>query len=190
MRILDVVNEMLGSMGETALNSLTQSHTFLAPAKKVFEDQDRDIQARGWWCNTEDLTGSPSPTDGMIYLPNDILDIRCPRKHRRVVQRGNRLYDMVAGDYVFTEDIPLVIVRHVPFEQLPEALAQYIAAAAVERFQSSYDGDSTKTRALMQATADARAQANTVHTRNAKINFMDYSAALWRLRRVTDRNRF
>jgi hypothetical protein len=187
MRILDVVNEMLGTMGETPLNSLLQPHPFLAAAKKALEDKNREIQARGWWYNTEAMVGRPSPEDSHIYLSSDILEVRAPS--RNVVQRGDRLYDLDTADTVFTADIDLSVVRLIPFEQLPELAAQFIAAEAVKAFQKNYDGDRAKTEELRGEAREARAEARAQHIRSVRANFFDSNYTLSRLRRLVYRVR-
>ena len=180
MRILDVVNEMLGTMGQLPLNSLTQSHPYLAPALAALEDKNRQIQAVGQYYNTESMTGTPSAIDGRIYLSPDILEIRS--ETRNLTQRAGRLYDLDAGDDVFTEPVDMKIVRLIPFEDLPELPAQHIAAAAVLAFQRSYDGDRAKTEDLTRDTRESRAEARAQHIRATRANLLDANQTISRIR--------
>lgn len=183
MRVIDVVNDMLGTMGEAPLNSLSDAHAFKGAAQRVLNRVNNAVQARGWWFNRENFTGTPELNTGKIYLPTDTIGIRGTH-----IQRGRTLYDPVKGTDVFTEDQKLVLIRLVPFEDLPEVAASYIAAAAVSRFQSDYDGDSTKARELSGVAATTKALAEAEETRQAKANLiysndklMTIKASIYRL---------
>lgn len=180
MRILDVVNEMLGTMGQLPLNSVTQSHPYLAPALAALDDKNRQIQAIGHYYNTETLRGLPDAVDGRILLSPDILEIRS--ETRNLAQRAGRLYDLDKGDDVFTEPVDMKIVRLIPFEDLPELPAQHIASAAVLAFQRSYDGDRAKTEDLTRETRESRAEMRAQHIRAMRANLLDINPFISRVR--------
>lgn len=192
MERLDVVNEMLGTMGESPLNSLTDPHTFLGAALQMLNKNDATIQARGWWFNTEDLTLPPSTIDSAIYLPGDTISVNVYRINgvatRNVVQRGDRLYNTTGGTYVFTEPVRVSLKRRVDFEEIPETAAQYIASKAVLQFQSLYDGDTAKSRELASRISgpDGTFQAiQREHTRESQANLLQSNTRLQRLKSIT-----
>lgn len=183
MLTLDVVNIMLGTMGEKPLNSLTDSHAMLSAALGKLDESNRAVQAAGWWFNIEELTLSPNVLDNSIYLPNDCLSVRTPIYN--VVKRGSRLYNLTGGTYDFTADIDLQLIRFVEFEDVPDIAATYISKRAILAFQAAYDADTTKMRLLTDEIRDALIGINSAHTRNRRANFIESNARLARIKRVT-----
>lgn len=198
MDTLTVVNQMLGTLGEKPLNSLTDTHRFLAAALDMLEENNRAIQGKGWWFNMEEVTLEPSPIDQSIYLPNDCLSIRpCangsypnyPTHIRNYVKRGDRVYNLNGGTFEFSKAMRLMLIRQVEFEDLPDVAATYIAARAVYEFQVLYDGDTAKTRTLETKISMALIDINTEHTRSRHTNLIDSNFKLRRLKALTNGSR-
>lgn len=194
MLTLDVVNEMLGTMGEAPLNSLDDPHTFLGSALKMLDKNDAQIQARGWWFNTEDITLQPSSLDSGVYLPGDTISVNVYPNQlgmgttRSIVQRGRRLYNTNNGTYVFSGPVRVSLKRRVPFEDMPETAAQYIASKAVLQFQSDYDGDTAKTRELSSRISGPEGTFQAIqreHTRESQPNLLLGNDRLQRLKSIT-----
>lgn len=194
MRTLDVVNEMLGTMGEAPLNTLEDPHTFRGACLSTLNKLSQNVQARGWWFNRETLEIQPSALDGSVYLPGDFISVRVPRDYGRstaaFVQRGRRLYDTVNGTFVFTRPVTVTLIRMIPFEDLPELAAQHIAALAVLQYQSKYDGDTAKTREVRDRVENPVTgtlfMLGSEEIRNSQSNFIDSNAKLQRLKNVTN----
>ena len=184
METLSVVNRMLGTMGEAPLNSLEESHALLSAMQGALDSASDTIQADGWWFNMEDLDLTPNPTDQSVYLPNDCLSVRTPKYN--LVKRGNRIYNLTGGTYVFTESkLSLEMNRLVPFEDLPEIAAAYIANQAILDFQADYDGDTAKARQLSAKLAQSKVAAETAHIRNRRRNLISQNSRLQQLKSVT-----
>lgn len=188
MDTLTVVNEMLGTMGEVGLASLTDYHPFRDDALGTLDRINRTTQARPLWFNQETTTLTPNVVDSFIYLPNDLLEVDV-KGYPNYVQRGGRLYNTTDGTYVFTAPVKLSLRRLVNFEDLPESAAAYVAAEAVLQFQSNYDGDSSKRqeKAGFRDTTFALFQAE--DTRKRQGNLLDNNPRLWRIKRATVRLR-
>lgn len=183
MQTLDVVNECLGTMGETPLNTLAEPHAFKGAALSLLTKLDKSCQAVGWWYNRETVTLQVSALDSKIYLPGDTINVRpC---NPRVAQRGRILYDTENSTPVFTEAQDAVLVRRVPFDELPESVSNYIAAKVVLRFQSVYDGDTAKTRELQNQLTMAYIELRADETRNTQANLVDSNARLQQIKRKT-----
>lgn len=176
MQILDVINDCLGTMGETPLNAEDDAHPYRPAAVSILDRVNREFQARGWWFNRETLTLAPSAVDSAIYLPGDTINVRTA--DRTIVQRYRRLYDTANGTYVFTSSKEVTLIRLVPFKETPELFAAYAAAEAVLRFQKRYDGDSQKTRELDREQLNARIAANAEETRHVQANLLDSNERL------------
>lgn len=184
MLTLDVVNDMLGTMGEAPLSSLQEAHAFRGTCLNVLASTSRRIQARGWWFNMDEVVLQPM-LNQRIALPNDVMSVRT--NNYAYVKRGEYLYDVSTSDYLFTADVPSLLIRNVPFDQLPETAAAYIGAEAVERFQKRYDGDPIKNRDLVNETRMARAECNIEHTRNRKANLILSNDNLMRIKSASNR---
>lgn len=196
---LDVVNQCLATMGEAPLNSLTETHGFRGAAIRRLAQADKSTQGRGWWYNTEERDLTPSPDDGYIYLPGDIIKVNfgfvsvtgvnCGQWQGRYVQRGRRLYDVVDGTYTIVENLRAQIIRKIPYEDVPECVADLIAADAVLRFQSDYDGDNNRRVELQQELQRALIYANAEDIRQRRVNLYALNPRLQRIKRVTSRAR-
>lgn len=183
MLTLDVVNECLGTMGEVPLNTLAEPHAFKGAILQLLTKYDKTCQATGWWYNRENLTLKLSALDNKIYLPGDTISVRpC---NPRVVQRGRVLYDTENATPVFTEDQDVVLIRRVPFDELPESVANYIGAKTVLRFQAVYDGDSQKTRELEGQLRLAYIELRADETRNTKANLIEANVRLQQIKSKT-----
>lgn len=184
MQTLSVINLMLGTMGELPLNSLEDTHALLPAMQGALDDANRRIQADGWWFNMEDLTLTPNPADQSVYLPNDCLSVRTPKYN--LVKRGNRIYNLTGGTFVFTQShLDVELIREVVFEDLPEIAASYISAVAILKFQTDYDGDTAKARQLAAEVQTAHIDINTAHTRNRRSNLLITNYRLQQLKQVT-----
>lgn len=183
MQTLTVVNRMLGTMGQKPLNSLTDSNAMLGAALDMLDDVSRKIQAKGWWFNIEEVTISPNVIDSYMYLPNDCLSIRnCSRYY---VKRGDRIYNLQGGTYVFIADLKIELIRKLDFEDVPDLAADYISAQAVLQFQSDYDSDTNKRQELAQEVQRCFIEINTASIRDRRINMLTSNVKLQRLKNVT-----
>lgn len=195
MQTLDVINEMLGTMGQAPLNTLDDPHPMRGACLSTLAKNSRNVQAVGWWFNRESLTITPSVLDSGLYLPGDVISVFVPHDKNtgevlaNVVQRGRRLYDTEKGSYVFTSAVTVELRRLLEFEDLPEVAAAYIAARAVKEFQLKYDGDSQKTRDLDDFIKDpvigAYSALNAEEIRQGKANFLEQNQRLQRLKLTT-----
>lgn len=183
MTSLEVVNACLATMGQNPINSLNDPHPMRGAATSLLYKENRRRQAVGRWYNMEQVTLTPDTIDGKIYLPGDKISFRAPT--RNTVQRGRTLYDLDNGTPIFTLPVKGTLIRLVPFDDLPESAAAWIAAEVVLKFQMSYDGDSNKTKQLAIDAATAKADENIDHIRNRKTNLIDSNVGLQRLKFFT-----
>lgn len=194
---LDVVNDCLATLGETPLNTLTEPHEFKASAIRYLNKANRSIQAPGWWFNREAITMLPAPLTGHMQLAGDVIKWESGTRSRDllalsiekpwIVQRGQRLYDTRNRSYVMTEQVTGEIVREIPFEDLPPIMNDYVAAAAVLKFQSDFDADNSRRQELTQAWQLARVEAKAEDIRQMAVNSIVNNPRLHRIRRVTQR---
>lgn len=180
---LEVVNACLATMGLRPLNSLSDPHPWKGAAQDKLAFANSLIQGRGHWFNKEELTITPNVVDSYIYLPADTLSILTAS--RRWVQRSDKLYNLEGGTYVFTEDVDLIAIREVPFEDLPSVAQNLIEARTVVQFQTDFDADSTKAQGLKQALSDCLVAFNKEATRQAHMNMITNNTRLAYLKYLT-----
>lgn len=192
---LDVVNDCLATLGEAPLNTLAEPHEYKASATRLLDRVNQEIQATGWWCNTEAITLRPATSTGYVQLPGDCIKwesgvrssdalIRSQAKPW-LVQRGTRLYDTRNRTYAVNEEVTGELVRLLPFEDLPTILNEYVAAATVLRFQSDIDADNSRRQELSQRFTLARIEARSENIRQLKVNFLNNNPRLGHIKSVT-----
>jgi len=179
MQRLDVLNECLETMGHTPLTSIDERHPLRAPALAKLDQKNRTIQAKGWWFNMEDVTLTPD-VSGKVILPGDCLEFRSDV--HRYVKRGAVLYNLDDSTDIFTADVKGVIIRLIPFDDVCEQMAEFIAATTVKDFQLAYDGDSDKQNKLARRVAEASVNVNAEHTRQSKQNAIASNYTIQRIR--------
>jgi hypothetical protein len=182
MRLLTALNLILATAGYNQVNSILDPHPFIPACLAQLEVISTNEQQRGWWFNREKLTLLPSSIDNAVYLPGDFINVwvnTCNRKWMgmRLVERGDRLYNTNGGTYSIGVPVDVVIVRQVPFEELPEVAAQHIAAVARLWAQTTYDGDGAKANAIAASMVfgvqGTLSRLNAEEVRNTPLNIFD-----------------
>ncbi len=149
---LSAVNELLNTIGETAVNSLASGLGDASDALRTLRSVSRRIQTKGWSWNTDErLFLSPTAT-GEIIVPLNALSVDTMDEDERVdaVLRGPRLYDRGAHTYLFSRPLCCRVVSLLDFSELPEPARQFITISACRKFQANFVGSET----LYRFTAD------------------------------------
>lgn len=146
---LDVVNDMLATLGESPLNSIDEDHPLTAAALRVLRMVNLGEQAKEWWFNKELVTLAADPQSKYIYIPADAISVDPVDTTKNYVMRGRRLYDTARARYEFDEtSLQCNLVRLLPYEDLPSLMQTYISICCQVKFQKDYDGDVTKASTL------------------------------------------
>jgi len=170
---LDVVNEMLGALGEIGLNSLVNAPPLATKGLAILRRINAREQAKGWWFNREVMTIAPD-ANGYITVPDDVLEADPTDTSLPYIKRGKYMYDPsknAADDpKVFSADMQLHVVRLVSFDDLPMVAQDYVSLSAQKDFVTDMDGDQIKMAALQQDRREAWAVLNAEHTRQVDAN--------------------
>lgn len=169
---LDVVNEMLSTLGEAPLNELDDEHPLVPAARRIIRIASYRIQAEAWWFNQEHVTLGNDPDTGEVMVPADAIRVDPKDRNWNLVQRGRRLYDPENATYNIRESVPAVLVRNIPFNDLPPTVQHAVSLTAQVEFNKSYDGDETKLSMLGAALNLARASMHAEHIRNVDANLL------------------
>lgn len=187
MQTLTVVNDMLATLGESPLNSLSDPHEFKASALSTLDSHNKQIQAKGWWFNRDRVT-LPLATDGTLVLPGDTLSYVSDTPG--YVKRGFLVYNQIESTSTFTAADTGVIVRLVPFEQLDELPAGYISTAATLWFQQNFDADRAKTENLITKLRGMANDLGAEDIRQTGANLINNNVRLQRIKRATTTSRY
>ena len=181
---LDVVNDMLGLLGERRVNAIMEPHPMIPNALAKLETATAWVQADMWWFNVEYPTLTPQVGTGELLVPNDTAACDSLTQYPRLAVRGNRLYNLDDVTDVFTAPIRVRLHRIVPFDDCPLLARAYIAARAKLDFQKDYDGDSMKAQILAQEIKDSYARMHAEHIRNAKANMLYKPSVMQKLMHI------
>ena len=140
---LEAVNSMLGHIGESPVNSISNTNALpvsAATAISTLDEISRSVQSEGWQFNTEvNVTLSPAG-DGSITLSEDILELDPIDTSIDVVQRGLSLFDRSNNTQAFTKALKVNQTRLLDWESLPEPARRYITLQASRVFQGRVVG--------------------------------------------------
>ena len=144
---LDAVNIMLGTIGESPINSLDAATGVVdaVTARSILAEVSVQVQEEGWHFNTDyefDLTPDNS---GFIYVPSNAIEVDTSPYSRDydVAIRGNRLYDRGNKTYVFSKPLKADLTILLEFNELPQAARHYITVRAARVFQQRVVGSDT-----------------------------------------------
>jgi hypothetical protein len=140
---LEAVNVCLANIGESPVSAITGNVTVdAALARDLVRQVTREVQAHGFYWNTEIEYSLIPNTAGNLVLPANILSIDTVGKDktRDLVARGRLMYDRVKHTYTFTEKVIVNIVVALGFEELPEICRRYIAVRSARIYQERVMG--------------------------------------------------
>lgn len=157
---LEAVNSLLGHIGESPVNSISDSNALpisAVTATTVLDETSREVQSEGWHFNTEEEVNL-TPVGGSITLSDDVLEVDTIDKSIDIVQRGLSLFDRSNNTSTFTADLKVNLTRWLDWDSLPEAARRYITLRASRVFQGRMVG-SRELEALI-ARDEYQARAN------------------------------
>jgi hypothetical protein len=165
---LNIINAMLGSIGESKVTSPNSQHPSAIQAKAKLEELNPLFQMRDWWFNHEyNLILAPSPVSGEVIVPSNTLSAGSVVGY---VWRGNRLYDPYGHTFNIGKSVTVDLVVQLPIEELPMSAAQYLKAHCVRQFHTDEEGDQIKINEYTKAEEKAEFLLKNEHLRMLKVN--------------------
>ena len=139
---LDAVNNIIGTIGESPIDTLDDlSNVDAINALRILRDNSRREQARGWSFNIiPELTLNPDATTNRIPWNSNYLSLK-GLNDEKLVRKDTFIIDLKTNTREFFAPITAEAVILMPFDELPEAMRNYIIAKACFQFQSRYFGD-------------------------------------------------
>lgn len=189
MTKLDAVNEMLASIGQSPLNTLTGTlPKDGAKAVLALDNALREVLTQGWSFNTD--TEYPLTPDGnsKIAVPSAAMHLD-PTYGEDYVMRWDtdamRLYDRTKRSFnEFSQDVKVDVIWSYDFEEIPQHARQYVAMKAGRKFQVSIVGSQVLYQFTREMEADAYAGFRRIEKRSKNYNINRYSAAVNRRRNL------
>lgn len=153
---LDAVNQIIGTIGESPVNSLENlANVDAINALRILRNVSRQEQARGWSFNIiPSHTLNPDQYNGKIRWNSSFLSLK-GLNGEKLVHFGDFVKDLANDKIVFTSSITAEAILYIPFEELPEQMRSYIVAKSSYIFQASYFGDDSLTKVIQTQIQDA-----------------------------------
>ena len=165
MQLLEAVNKVLRSIGESPVSTITTSHPEVVGIIDAVKQATERRQRRGWWFNINTVTLPAPPA-----LPAGTSFARAINTGLRVYPKGDVLHDRNTGLPFVGDPGPLEVQTLVQFEDLPESFAEYVVLAASVDYGISYDADELHLKALQIELEESRVQVHRLHIRYFEID--------------------
>ena len=182
---LDAVNIMLGTIGESPINSLDAATGVVdaVTARSILAEVSVQVQEEGWHFNTDYEFDLTPDTSGFIYVPSNAIEVDTSPYSRDydVAIRGNKLYDRGNKTYVFTQPLKADLTILLEFNELPQAARHYITIRAARVFQQRVVGSDTLNGFTQQDEARALRAMRRYEARTADYNILTSNYSVMRV---------
>lgn len=147
MTKLDVINAMLGTLGELPLNELDARHPSVASGLRILEQKNRTIQLNagaGFWFNSLALYTLKQDTEGRVAVPADLIQFTALDYPNRYATIDGYLWDNINDTDIIGQAVKVTAIRCLRFEDCPVAAQDCIGYEAIKTFSRDYEGDMNK----------------------------------------------
>ena len=170
---LDALNVLLTNIGQQPILNIKNTNPQVALAKTVLNQVVSDVLTEGWTFNREmDYPLTPNG-DQEFMLPENVVawDLTWPTDYDVVIRDG-KLYDKRNHTYEFDKDTTLKmdIVWLFDFEDIPNAIRNYITIRAANLFAMRTTGSTEIAKYGQQEEMQARATALDYETQQGDWN--------------------
>ncbi|AGA17888.1 tail tubular protein A [Synechococcus phage P60] len=169
---LDALNVMLTNIGQQPIVNINNTNPQVALAKTVLNQVTSDVLTEGWIFNRElDYPLTPN-SDNEFLLPENVVswDLRWPTDYDVVIRNG-KLYDKRNHTYKFdVDELKLDIVWLFDFEDIPNAIRNYITIRASNLFAMRTTGSTEIAKYGQMEEQQARATALDYETQQGDWN--------------------
>lgn len=159
---LDAVNDILNSIGQTAVTSIDQTNPDVSLAYRTLLSVSREVQSEGWSFNEEyDVQFSVDSVTKKIAVDNSILNIDATKEYYQYdpIVKDGFLWDRAKQTDIFDVDyIKCNVTRLYDFDKLPHYVKDYIIARAAAVASTRMVGDPTQYQFLREREGEARAR--------------------------------
>lgn len=182
---LDAINIMLGTIGESPINSLDAATGVVdaVTARSILSEVSVQVQEEGWHFNTEYEFDLIPDTSGTIYIPTNTIEVDTSpySANYDVAIRGSRLYDRGNKTYTFSESLKADLTILLEFNEMPQAARHYIAIRAARVFQQRVVGSQLLAAYTDQDEARALRAMKRYEARTADHNILTSNYSVMRI---------
>jgi hypothetical protein len=177
---LEAVNRLLDAIGEDAVNSLESGLADAEQAERKIIEVSKELQAKGWDCNTSFGLMLQTDDQGRIPLPDNTLKVDTTEDDERmhVGTRGGFLFDLDKNTLVFPRAICVDLVQFLEFEDLPYELQNYIVCRAGRIFQENAMGSTSLDGFTARREKEAEANWTAAASDTEDANIIDQSSSV------------
>ena len=182
---LSAVNSILGSIGQSPINTLTVSggidplaNPEISIIVNILSETNKNVQSSGWHFNTQyNIEKSPDssghfevPADAIAY---DVSDGQSDR-FQDVTRRDGKIYDLIRDTNVFEGDMKFDYVKLLKFDDVPPPVQRYIIARAAVRAASQLVSNTELVKLLKQEETQTQAAAMEYECQHSDANYMGW----------------
>lgn len=171
---LQAVNGILRNIGERQVASLVDStRGDVAASQQELDQQSREVQSEGWNFNTEEQTFTLQG-DSRLLIPVNVMSVQVlSDPFDSAVMRGDYMYNRIDNTFAFDEDLEVLTIAQLSFNELPEQARYYIMIRASRVVAQSRVGDPTVVQFTAGDESYARYQLEARETEEAYYNVLD-----------------
>jgi len=178
-----MINQCLLAIGESpyptgTIPSSLQLGTDGETASRVVKTTMVEVQARGWYFNTDYNFRAYVDQNSFITMPPNTLRVDFGKEGNRYILKNGRIYDMKRQTYLIdTNILEFDAIWLVDYEELPPEAYEYIALRAARKFQQKVIGSTETAKFAMLDEADAlnnimrmQLQVNDYNLQNSRVS--------------------
>ena len=173
---LEAVNSMLGHIGESPVNSITDTTALpisAYTAVSVLDEVSREVQTMGWHFNTTNKYTLTPLGDSTVVLPTNTLHVDTKDTSKDIVQRGLTLYDRKNNTNEFSGDLEVTITFLLDWDDLFEQARRYITLRAARIFQGRMVGSRELESLIARDEYVAKGQLEEIDSRSSDRTIFD-----------------
>jgi len=185
MTKLDAVNQMLSSIGQSPINTL--SGTLPKDATKAILSLDtvqREVLNAGWSFNTDNEYELTPDGNDNILIPSNAMFVDPTYGSKDYVMRWEsgtaKLYNRDDHTFVIIEPVKCDIIWAYAFENVPQHARNYVYTRAARIFQTQIVGSQILFQYTAQIEADAWALFKRMEKRSKRYNINAYDPTVHR----------
>lgn len=166
MQLLTAVNNVLLSLKEQPVTSLTSPNPTLAVIIPEIEMQTNNLNSSGWWYNSFVTLLYPDAASKEINLPDNALTaypLGLP-----ISVSGKAVIDPYTMRNYWSSPVEVRLVLATPFDKLPETAAQYVCYRAAIECYSKDIGIEQVVQLWQSEAAEAKSRMTAEHLRNMR----------------------
>lgn len=181
MQLLQAVNTVLRSTGESPVAAVNSSHPQIATILDFITNASEVLQSRPWWFNTFERDYAVSGS-GEYPVPPDVTYLAPKYPSQGYVLLNGYLCDSRTGLRVTADPVTgtpiqtkvrVYIDPVTNFTQFPSTFAQYLAAVAALEYAADYDADQMQLTKLATRVKATKTMVEADNIRLAKLNFFE-----------------